>query len=781
MAAARTRRARRRDVPGRALARSPGTPFRIAAGLLAVLLELSCSESKIIIEATLTGVPDSAASLRVNALLDRKPTKEPPSEIRKPPASSLTYFRAEVPVSETGELKLDVLALGADECAVSAGAGSLQLDGPGTYSTTIEMGATTGCQLVITKVGEGSGSVRVINGSEEKTYTFDRPPQEMPSCPQPANYPSSQTLTLPIRSHVRLMASVSDESQRGSLFGSWGQACKGRTACELDISEVQTMVSVSFYSNTLCASSGVCWHHPLPQGNTLRRVAGREAGDVWAVGDRGTIVRWNGSYWTSPRRPFDTSPLNGVWVEALPNTSLIAVGDQGVARPFSDDTWACAQSVGPVTLRDAWGSGFKDVWAVGDQGALLHWDGSSWTRHASPAGPTIGLNAVAGRSSKDAWAAGEQGTLLRYDGTSWSRVQLPITDTLYGLWLDPGGELWAVGDNGVSLRLPSASGSPVAEVNKTGTTARLHGLWGVSAQELWAAGAFGTILKWNGTSWSSYASDTGADLFSIWGAAPDDIWAVGRGGAMVHFNGSFWQGQSVSHAGETINALWGLSLSSGQPMSGSGLVAFGDRGQIFSWTGGDWVLAAAPGSLTSRSLRAAWGASTNDVWIVGDAGTAARWNGSQAVLVATGISSDLHALWGQSSSDLYAVGQSGTLARYDGTRWTAMALPAAAGSTLRAIWGASPSELWIAGDNGTLLRWNGSSAAPVASGTVRTLRSLSGTGRGDVWAVGDGGTFLHYEVAVPELPRQTFRALRDHGQHTPRCGTVAVGTDSAPG
>ncbi|MFO0579840.1 MAG: hypothetical protein U1A78_38190 [Polyangia bacterium] len=258
------------------------------------------------------------------------------------------------------------------------------------------------------------------------------------------------------------------------------------------------------------------------------------------------------------------------------------------------------------------------------------------------------------------------------------------------------------------------------------------------------------ILKWDGTAWAAYASDTAADLLSIWGAAPDDIWAVGSSGAMIHYNGSFWQRQSISRGSEAINGLWGVPLASSQPTFGSGLVAVGDRGQILRWTGGDWVLAVAPGSLTTRSLRAAWGATASDVWIVGDAGTAVRWNGSQAVLVATGISSDLHALWGQSASDLYAVGQSGTLARYDGTRWTATTLPAAAGSTLRAIWGASAGELWIAGDNGTLLRWNGSTATAVASGTVRTLRSISGTGPTDIWAVGDGGTFLHYEVAEPE-------------------------------
>ena len=493
MAASASRCARRRDVPVPGLCgRSRWRALALVAGVLLILCQLSCGDTKTIIQATLTGVPDSAASLRINAFLDRLPTQEPPSEIRKPPASSLTYFRAEVPVSEVGELKLDVLVLDADECAVAHGEATLTLAGPGVYAVPIEVEATTGCQLVLNKVGEGTGSVTVFTDSSQKSYTFDRPPQEMPSCPLAANYPSSQTLTFPIRTHVRLQASVEGDSLNGSLFGTWGDACVGRGGCEFDITEVQTKVSVSFNSSTLCTSSGVCWRHPLPQGNTLRHVAGRNAVDVWAVGDRGTIVRWNGSYWTSPRRPFEVTTLNSVWAEAPPGTALLAVGEQGITRTLSQEVWSCPQAAGTSTLRDSWGTAFGDIWAVGDKGTLAHWDGSKWTLVSSPAGATIGLNAVLGRSAKEAWAVGEMGTVLRYDGTSWSRVSVPITDTLNGLWQDAGGDVWAVGDNGVALLLSSRS--LTAEVKPTGTTVRLHGIWGIGPGEVWAAGAFGTIL-----------------------------------------------------------------------------------------------------------------------------------------------------------------------------------------------------------------------------------------------------------------------------------------------
>lgn len=38
-----------------------------------------------------------------------------------------------------------------------------------------------------------------------------------------------------------------------------------------------------------------CWEHPLPQGNTLGGTWARSPRDAWFVGDRGTILHWDGS------------------------------------------------------------------------------------------------------------------------------------------------------------------------------------------------------------------------------------------------------------------------------------------------------------------------------------------------------------------------------------------------------------------------------------------------------------------------------------------------------
>lgn len=42
-----------------------------------------------------------------------------------------------------------------------------------------------------------------------------------------------------------------------------------------------------------------CWENPLLQGNKLLAVWGTDANNVWAVGDSGTIPKWNGTAWAA--------------------------------------------------------------------------------------------------------------------------------------------------------------------------------------------------------------------------------------------------------------------------------------------------------------------------------------------------------------------------------------------------------------------------------------------------------------------------------------------------
>jgi hypothetical protein len=60
---------------------------------------------------------------------------------------------------------------------------------------------------------------------------------------------------------------------------------------------------------------------------------------------------------------------------------------------------------------------------------------------------------VAGTSPTDIYAVGEVGTVLRFDGSSWEPIPLSRTVLLLNLRAEPGGILTAVGSNRTTIRL----------------------------------------------------------------------------------------------------------------------------------------------------------------------------------------------------------------------------------------------------------------------------------------------------------------------------------------
>jgi cobalamin biosynthesis protein CbiD len=64
-----------------------------------------------------------------------------------------------------------------------------------------------------------------------------------------------------------------------------------------------------------------------------------------------------------------------------------------------------------------------------------------------------------------------------------------------------------------------------------------------------------------------------------------------------------------------------------------------------------------------RALTDIWGSGPDSVWIVGEAGSILRWNGSAFELESSAPSEDLKAVWGHASGVVWAVGSNETLLR----------------------------------------------------------------------------------------------------------------------
>ena len=105
-------------------------------------------------------------------------------------------------------------------------------------------------------------------------------------------------------------------------------------------------------------------------------------------------------------------------------TSVLAAG--GLALSALGLASGTAQA-----LENVWGLDATHVWAVGDSGTILFWNGISWSAQSS--GTTQTLNGVWGVDNSHVWAVGSGGSLLFWNGSFWASLTSGTTSTLPGI------------------------------------------------------------------------------------------------------------------------------------------------------------------------------------------------------------------------------------------------------------------------------------------------------------------------------------------------------------
>ncbi len=357
----------------------------------------------------------------------------------------------------------------------------------------------------------------------------------------------------------------------------------------------------------------------------------------------------------------------------------VSVGSESDAAPdagcdASDETCAVPLSCAEVpwcpvptgisafaALTAVWGSSKDDVWAVGSNGTIVHWDGATWALVPPPNSfypPQLPVKntfrAIWGSGSNDVWIASATDAVFHTSGyagasTAWENVRLPI-------------------EEGLDVPLFAIWGSSADEVRVAGSPAMMFDEDGIVTVNAFTKskesdGDFG----WQGVPGA-------ATVLAMWGPAASDIWLVADNSMEVS-----WQRSFALHGRldpETSELAW-----------------------------------AEIDTHSVATLRALWGSSANDIWAVGDLGTIRHVTSANATdweSIPSPTREDLRAVWGSAADDVWAVGDAGTILHYDGRGWTPTpaAFPAGKKPALYGVWGSARDDVWIVGD-GVALHYTG--------------------------------------------------------------------------
>jgi hypothetical protein len=272
-------------------------------------------------------------------------------------------------------------------------------------------------------------------------------------------------------------------------------------------------------------------------------------------------------------------------------------------------------------LLGVWGRAVDDVYAVGWNGTVVHWDGTTWTEETTTT--TVALTAVHGLAPPPpmdppdpnppppgpVFAVGHGGTILVRSGGEWidAAPTSTHTDDLFDVFVGADDMAIAVGDSGrvmawdglawtkITMYVRGDFSSQLIEPKST-----LQAVWSGNGRRFYIAGSGGAAYRSTGGAQNFELLDTfvSTPLRDLWGVASNDVFAVGLDSLIMRFNGG-WRRVRNDGADELPRRfLFGIS-----GLNGSDITIVGWDGLIVRYLDGAWFQEV---TLEERDFRSVW-------------------------------------------------------------------------------------------------------------------------------------------------------------------------------
>ena len=246
--------------------------------------------------------------------------------------------------------------------------------------------------------------------------------------------------------------------------------------------------------------------------------------DVWLLDGTSTVQRYDGTSFV----PFETPSTSGLGcIFALSASEVyLCAGSDVLHYDGASFTVMDASAVGMSGLSGLWASSASDIFVIGEDAVVGHFDGSTWSR--TIAGSPFN-SSIWGSGPSDVYVLGTF-ELAHYDGTGWTAIDLDCGAGDGQVWGTSADNVWVMTE---SYEVSHYNGTDWESISTDDFVGDLAVVWGPSADDVWAAGGAGSIAHYNGTKWTEVTHQKiGApylrQFLAIHGSSPTNIWAVGH-------------------------------------------------------------------------------------------------------------------------------------------------------------------------------------------------------------------------------------------------------------
>lgn len=269
--------------------------------------------------------------------------------------------------------------------------------------------------------------------------------------------------------------------------------------------------------------------------------------------------------------------------------------------------WDLMEAPVSVNLEDAFTVDEMHSWIVGEDGAILFYDGTTLVEQES--GTSDDLKSVFFLDASNGWAVGKGGIILYYNGTEWAEQASSTTKDLNSVFFLDASNGYAVGKDGVVIHY---DGTAWASAGFTASK-DLYEVFFVDANTGWAVGKSATIVHYNGTEWVTQTSPVPLDLYSVAFVDANKGFAGGKSGTFLTYSNGEWQKYGVFITSKDINDL---------SISGNSGWAAGKTGTLMEFDGSEWFLSTGATQETLLGI----GFSNNTGFAVGEDGFVYKFN-----------------------------------------------------------------------------------------------------------------------------------------------------------
>jgi hypothetical protein len=505
------------------------------------------------------------------------------------------------------------------------------------------------------------------------------------------------------------------------------------------------------------------WLIPSVAGNALTAVHAISPNDVWAVGELGTIVHWDGTALTASPR-FTRFTLNDVFASGP--RDVWAVGDEGTLLHYDGNTWKATRLNGVGNYISVWAASPNDVRIVnkrtsdtiiqqfdivGDYFKLFY--------RADPARP---FSKLTGTGIDDLWVYGEgSATALHFNGIDW--VDLTPTTAPRSYIPVYAGGMVARNQFFCAHGYRSAGAADTIELLGAGTATRwslnqpraVRDLWAANSAEVWTIAVDATNVagyppqsrivratkRQGADALDEIQSNAGRWQRSIHGSSSTDVWVAGEFGQLARLNGGTFSRVSSPALPAPCTQAAFINADRGYAICLPESDASTQKLTMFDTRTGSVVEKDVFPAASIDRINAIWATGDSGVWMATKAGSLIFFDGSKSNVVASFPGSEITAIWGLAPDLIWAGTKSGRILSFNGTSWSAVQTPES--GPILGFWASGPKDVYALESSGQYLHFDG--RAWKRLNAFQKLKAIQGTSSTNVWAHNGVETVLRFD------------------------------------